>query len=201
MSSPPGPPPFGGSDPQRPLRPVPRARPARRLLAGLLLFALLEVVVLIQFAALVGAGWTFAVLGGSALLGLIVLSRAMSSPGSRQGRGFDVVCGLLLLLPGLLSSLLALVLLVPGVRRAVRTRWRQWARDRGLVSGSATVIVMEPLDRRDDRPVEEPPRGEPGGDKPGDDEAPGGAGGHGSADDERRELRGEGDGDDGPRPA
>ncbi len=135
-------PPGAGSGPLAPRLP-------RRLLAALLVFALAEVVVLVQFAARAGTGWTLAVLGGSGLLGLVLLSRLRSRPGSR---GFDLLCGLLLLLPGLLSSLLGLVLLVPAVRRAVRARWLQWAREQGLVGGAGprTVIVMEPLESHDE---------------------------------------------------
>jgi UPF0716 family protein affecting phage T7 exclusion len=132
-----------------------RARP-RLVLAGVLGFALVEVVVLIRFADRFGVGATVAVLTASALLGLVLLARLRSRTG---GRGFDLAGGLLLLVPGLISSVLGLLLLTPVVRRAVRTRLWRWARRRGLINqttrfetgtASDTVIVMEPLETSDE---------------------------------------------------
>jgi UPF0716 family protein affecting phage T7 exclusion len=101
----------------------------------------------------------------SALLGLVMLARLRSRPGSR---GFDLAGGLLLLVPGLISSVLGLLLLTPVVRRGVRARLWRWARRRGLISettlaepgaASNTVIVMEPLESHD-----QPTNGRPAGD-------------------------------------
>ncbi len=145
-------------------------RPPRWLLAVVLLFALAEVVVLVQFAHRFGGGWTAAVIAGSAALGMVLLARLGSRPGQR---GFDLLCALMFLVPGLLSSLLAAVLLIPAVRAAVRARWLRWARDHGLVAGTGpgTVIVMEPLESSDAPLRDDDEPGDPDEDR---DEDPGG---------------------------
>jgi UPF0716 protein FxsA len=122
------------------------------VVAVVLVGALLEVALLVRFAEAAGPRWTFAVLVGSSLAGVVVLSRLGRRPGERA---LDLFSAALLLLPGLLSSAAGLVLLVPAVRRAVRARWWAWARRRGLIdsTGPATVIVMEPLERHDAPPA------------------------------------------------
>jgi UPF0716 family protein affecting phage T7 exclusion len=141
-----------------------RGRP-RWLLAAALGFVLVEVVVLIRFADRFGVGATAVVLTLSALLGLALFVRVRSRSG---GRGFDLASGLLLLVPGLISSVLGLLLLTPVVRSVVRARLWRWARRRGLINettlsepgaASNTVIVMEPLESHD-----QPTNGGPAGD-------------------------------------
>lgn len=127
MTSPTGPPGPPGSLP---------VRPPRWLLALVLLLALAEVVLLIRIASLIGAGATLALLIGSALLGLVVIASRRAT-----GRGFDLLSGFLLILPGVLSTLAGLVLLAPPVRSVVRNRFHRWIREQHLVRPQDIVIT------------------------------------------------------------
>lgn len=105
------------------------------VLLGLVLGAVLEVVVAIRVADLIGALPTVALLLLSSIAGSSVLRRgapmawrriaAASRTGERVGRqvldgGLLVVAGLLLLIPGLISGVLGALLLLPPVRAVVR---------------------------------------------------------------------------------
>ncbi len=127
VTSPTGPPGPPGSLP---------VRPPRWLLALVLLLALAEVVLLIRIASLIGAGATLALLIGSALLGLVVIASRRAT-----GRGFDLLSGFLLILPGVLSTLAGLVLLAPPVRSVVRNRFHRWIREQHLVRPQDIVIT------------------------------------------------------------
>ena len=97
-------------------------------------FPLLEIALLIRVGELIGVWRLAAIIIGTALLGtyvirrvgLSVFERALSRLGSeREGfsplfDGFmQVVAGLLLIFPGVISDVMGLVLLVPQVRRAL----------------------------------------------------------------------------------
>lgn len=124
MSSSPGVP--GRAGPSRPHR-------ARLVSVAFLALPLLELVLLIAVGRAIGVLATLALLAAGALAGGTILYRA----GARAARRFSggdglaapaaaaallVPAGLLLLLPGFLSDLAGLVLLVPAVRRALATR-------------------------------------------------------------------------------
>jgi UPF0716 protein FxsA len=105
------------------------------LLALLLGGAVLEVLVAVRVADLIGVLPVVVLLLGSSLLGARVLSRravqawrrmgAAPQEGGRVGRrvadtGLVVLAGVLLLLPGLVSGALGLLLLLPPVRAVLR---------------------------------------------------------------------------------
>lgn len=128
--------------------------------ALVLVLALVEVVLLVRFADAFGAGPTVAVLGASGVLALVVLIRLRRRRGER---GLDLVSALLLLVPGLLSSLAGLLLLVPPVRATVRERWWAWLQRSGIVPDLPrhTVIPMQPLEQHDAPPGSGPTGGAP----------------------------------------
>lgn len=95
---------------------------------------LLEIGLLIRLGQLIGIWWLAAIIIGTAILGtyvirrvgLSVFERALSRLGTeREGfpplfDGFlQVLAGLLLIFPGVISDLFGLVLLIPPVRRVV----------------------------------------------------------------------------------
>ncbi|CEJ83333.1 FxsA cytoplasmic membrane protein [Hyphomicrobium sp. GJ21] len=106
-------------------------------IAIILLFAafpLVEIGLLIRLGRVIGIGWLAVIIIGTALLGtyvirrvgLSVFERALSRLGSeRKGvsplfDGFvQVLAGVLLIFPGVISDAIGLTLLVPPVRRAL----------------------------------------------------------------------------------
>lgn len=105
------------------------------LLALLLGGAVLEVLVAVRVADLIGVAPVLLLLLGSSLLGARVLSRraiqawrrvgVAAQEGERVGRrvadtGLVVLAGVLLLLPGLVTGVLGLLLLLPPVRAVLR---------------------------------------------------------------------------------
>ena len=114
-------------------------RRGRRTLALVLLAfglaALAEIAVLVEVAHLIGAGWTALLLVLDVLLGAIVVKHAGrrawqalrtrletgQSPGRDVGDGVLLVLGgVLLALPGFLSDIVALLLIVPFTRPLFR---------------------------------------------------------------------------------
>ena len=117
-----------------------------------LLFVFLEIASLLLVGSWIGAGWTLLLLLGAFVLGLALVGRggreAMSAVNqaarSRQvaddavtGGFLTVVAGVLLMIPGFLTDLAALALLLPPVRALVRRRMRSWAQ-----RGSAQIRVV-----------------------------------------------------------
>jgi UPF0716 protein FxsA len=107
-----------------------------------LLLMFLEIASLLIVGSWIGVGWTLLLLLGGFVLGLALIGRggreAMSAVNqaarSRQvtddavtGGFLTVVAGVLLMVPGFLSDLAALALLLPPVRTLVRRRMRAWA--------------------------------------------------------------------------
>jgi UPF0716 protein FxsA len=147
--------------------------------ALLVLWPVTEIVLLIVAADQFGVGWTLLALGASALAGMIVirvlgaislaeLQRALQRrepPAGPLVRGACVLlAGLLLILPGFLSDLVALLLLIPPLRAAaIRAVWRRWPGAGGGGAGGPTVIEGDyreippegapgsPPDRKDDK--------------------------------------------------
>ncbi|MCC7320092.1 MAG: FxsA family protein [Rubellimicrobium sp.] len=102
--------------------------------AALVALPLIEIALFIRIGGLIGAGATLALVVGSAALGVLLLRghglRGIRLLGQtmRDGRDpggalFDaamvMVAGILLILPGFLSDLIALALLLPPVRAAL----------------------------------------------------------------------------------
>lgn len=119
-----------------------------------LLFVFLEVAGLLLVGSWIGAGWTLLLLLGGFVLGLALVGRggreAMAAVNraarSRQvaddavtGGFLTVVAGVLLMIPGFLTDLMALALLLPPVRALVRRRMRAWAQRR---SASVRVVTF-----------------------------------------------------------
>jgi len=107
-----------------------------------LLLLFLEIASLLIVGAWIGVGWTLLLLLGGFVLGLALVGRggreAMSAVNqaarSRQvtddtvtGGFMTVVAGVLLMIPGFVSDLAALALLLPPVRTLVRRRTQAWA--------------------------------------------------------------------------
>lgn len=117
--------------------PAPRRRSTtlRWLLAGVILLPLLEIIVLVAVGRSIGLLWTLALLVGMALLGawlsrretgrtLRGLQRAVESGRMPTDEATDAILvmvgGFLLILPGFLSDLLGLLLVLPFTRPVAR---------------------------------------------------------------------------------
>ncbi len=96
------------------------------------LYAVIEMAVIVALVATIGFGWTVLLLAGSFLLGLIlagaqvrrqvaVLSRGFREPGAQITDGALVALGsVLMIIPGLVTSVAGLMLLLPPTRTALR---------------------------------------------------------------------------------
>ncbi|MFI2612746.1 FxsA family membrane protein [Kitasatospora sp. NPDC018619] len=133
-----------------PTRPAPRSRLRRVLPLLITAWLVLEIWLLVQVGSWLG-GFTVvllllagALIGGSLIkrAGLKALSAAIDqsrNPQSQQpqtGTSMTVLAGLLLIVPGFLSDLLALTLLLPPTRALWRAVGRR-AADKALRSASA----------------------------------------------------------------
>jgi len=138
-----------------------------RLAVGLLLIVLpvAELAVLIKTGQLIGVWTTVAFVIGMALVGMLILSQqsytvfrrtleAMSEGRPPVGPVLDglflMLAGTLLLMPGLISDVVALVLLVPPIRRIIAA----WSMRRILQSPHVRVSG----DDADWQPEQRPPR-------------------------------------------
>lgn len=107
-----------------------------------LLLLFLEIASLLIVGSWIGVGWTLLLLVAGFVLGLVLIGRggreAMGAVNqaarSRQvtddtvtGGFLTVVAGVLLMIPGFVSDLAALALLLPPVRALVRRRTQAWA--------------------------------------------------------------------------
>lgn len=96
------------------------------------LYAVIEMAVIVALVATIGFGWTVLLLAGAFLLGLIlagaqikrqvaVLSRGIRQPGTQVTDGLLVALGsVLMIVPGLVTSVAGLMLLLPPTRTALR---------------------------------------------------------------------------------
>ena len=96
------------------------------------LYAVIEMAVIVALVATIGFGWTVLLLAGAFVLGLLlagsqikrqvaVLSRGIRQPGAQVTDGVLVALGsLLMIVPGLLTSVAGLLLLLPPTRTALR---------------------------------------------------------------------------------
>lgn len=179
----------------------PRRRPGagRWVLAGLLALPLVEIVVAVLVARAIGAGWTLGALLALTVAGLLVLRRtaraavqALRPPvvgpdgapggGASSARGADLALetagGVLLVLPGLVTGVLGLLLVLPPTRavlrpllgvtaaRLVRSGLARSGRSGRVVSGEAVdvrVVRVEDLHGPDgpDAPPDRPDRPRP----------------------------------------
>ncbi|MFH8384033.1 FxsA family membrane protein [Kitasatospora sp. NPDC018058] len=133
-----------------PTRPVPRSRLRRVLPLLITAWLVLEIWLLVQVGSWLGGGTVLllliagAVIGGSLIkrAGLKALAAAVEqskNPQSQQpqtGTSMTVLAGLLLIVPGFLSDLIALTLLFPPTRALWRAAGRRVA-DTALRSTSA----------------------------------------------------------------
>ena len=108
---------------------------AKWLLSALLLLPFLELVTFIAVAAAIGFGWALALVLASSLAGLLILRHAGGNHVARmrvalsQGSftalqadgtgGSILLAGILLLIPGFITDVVALFLLVAPLRQAV----------------------------------------------------------------------------------
>ena len=173
--------------------PSARARLRRRLLtAAVLLLPIVELTLLIQVGGRLGVGVTLLLLLAAGVAGVLVLryvgstairrlteaSAGPSAAGQAPARARPgaetallVVAGVLLILPGFLSDLVALALLVPAVRRALVRRAGEAVLRRFQVR-TVRVVAGEVVDDdggpgtsrpfpADVRVIQAPPPGEP----------------------------------------
>jgi UPF0716 protein FxsA len=108
---------------------------AKWLLFTLLALPFLELAAFITVAAAIGFGWALSLVIAGSFAGLLVLRHAGGNHIARmrvaftEGRftalqadsssGFILVAGILLLIPGFITDVIALLLLVPPLRRAL----------------------------------------------------------------------------------
>jgi UPF0716 protein FxsA len=134
--------------------------PLRKWLSlALLLLPIGEIAVFVLVSALIGVFPAFALLLATSLAGAIVLRRAGSGrlarlkaaaakgdiPELRANSGglLTVVGGVLLLLPGFLTDILGLALLLPPVQRWIGRLLRQTVERRVRPSGSGRPAVVD----------------------------------------------------------
>jgi UPF0716 protein FxsA len=108
----------------------------------LILWPLAEILLLVLVADQIGVGWTLLALAGAAVAGMLIirvlgaaslteLRHALERREPPAGALFRGACvllaGLLLILPGFLSDIMALLLLMPPLRAAMLGPfWRRW---------------------------------------------------------------------------
>ncbi|WP_035856303.1 FxsA family protein [Cryptosporangium arvum] len=152
----------------------------RALLAAfvvLIVAATVEITLLVRVGQEVGLGWTFLLLVGSALLGSWLLRRegarafralreaaaAGRTPAKETAEGAVVLAGgLLMILPGLISDVVGLLLLVPPIRAlAGRLVLRSAVRRMPPDVSSALLGPMQVRSRRVKADAAAPGQGEP----------------------------------------
>lgn len=136
------------------------------LILALVLLILAEISLYVTLGAALGLGLTLAVVVGSAVAGILVVraqgrhmvermvETAMDrrNPLRTAGDGMlKVIAGILLILPGFLTDLAGLVLLLPPVRAAILARLADRARSQA--ADLAMRAMLHP------RPAPEPPEG------------------------------------------
>jgi UPF0716 protein FxsA len=125
-----------------------------------LLYLVVEIVAVVALASAVGVGWTLVVLLAGSLLGMWlarregvrVLRAANAAVSSRRVPHAEVtdgllvaVAGVLLFVPGLVTGLLGLLLLLPPVRGLVRARLVRAAEDRAPLLRTARIRSRGPV--------------------------------------------------------
>ena len=139
---------------------------------GILLYLVVEVAAIWAVASLVGALWTIVLLVGGALLGSWLARReggkAMRAvmAAARDGRsGHQEVTdgmlvalgGVLIFLPGFVTDVLGLLVMVPPTRTVIRKAWlRRLERKVHVLSHRTVVIDGEVVEPSQPRPRTEP---------------------------------------------
>lgn len=152
--------------PRRPAaaRPAPTRRPWGRLLlvAGAVALPLLEIWLLIQLSQLVGGWITLLVVGLGMVLGVLLTRREGSrawrslTAGVREGRpvsdeiasgGLVLLGGAALIVPGLVTDVVGLFLLLPPTRRLAVRALERWSRARMRRMGVDVDVLRARMDR------------------------------------------------------
>ncbi len=167
---------------------LPARRPGswrRGLVAlGVVALPVVEVFLLIQLAQLIGLGWTFLVVLLGMVLGVVLVQRegrrawAELSKQVRSGRevsdeiasgGLALVGGAALVVPGLVTDVVGLLLLLPPTRRLAVRALRRWAEARVRRMGVDVAALRARMDQSNVVPgevVDTPPQGRPRPDDP-----------------------------------
>ncbi|MBC7736791.1 MAG: FxsA family protein [Candidatus Saccharibacteria bacterium] len=128
-----------------------------RVLIGLTLWGMAEIAAFVVVGSWIGVVGVLALVAGTGLLGIMLLRRqgmaavgqmrsgfVMLRPQALGESGLLVLGGVLLVLPGLLTDLVGLMLLVPAVRRwllaFVTTKVRTAAQQGDLLEGIAVEV-------------------------------------------------------------
>ena len=121
------------------------------IVLGIVLYAAVEIAAVVAVASWLGIGWTLLLLLGLSLLGLVLLRREGNrawrsfqvAVAERRPPGREVLDGMLVLLgavlivlPGFVTDVLALLCLLPFTRRLLGRVLVGWA----LTRGRATVL-------------------------------------------------------------
>ena len=139
------------------------------VLAGAVALLIIELVVVVLVASWIGIGWTLLILLASGLLGALLVRReggrawrsfrASVTEGRPPGRSaldgvLILLGGLLVLFPGFVTDVLALLCLLPPTRRLLGRGLTAWALTRGRTTvvrvrstrapGGATAAPPEP---------------------------------------------------------
>jgi UPF0716 protein FxsA len=129
----------------------------KRIIAAILLLPLAEIIAFVLVAALIGTGPALLIVLASTIAGSLLL-RAAGRAGLAHFRGtvagtpdgatqnmqdgagsvFTVLAGLLLFVPGFLTSLAGVLLLIGPVRQTCNDRFKRWLR-RGQPSDPGTL--------------------------------------------------------------
>jgi len=168
--------------PTSPSTPRPRRSRLRRYLPlGIVVWLVLEVWLLTRVAGAAGGPTVFLLLVAGVVAGSVIIKRAGrrafqnlnealqrgGSPARGGGNGLLMLGGLLLMIPGLVSDVAGLLLLLPPVQKAV-SRWTESALERRLrraAPGSLGDVFQQARIHRPDGKVVQ---GEVVRDEPGD---------------------------------
>lgn len=136
---------------------------------GVILLPVVELAVLIKTGQLIGLWATLGLVVGAGLLGAAVMSRQsmtvlrQTQTAMAEGRppigpaldgAFLLLAGVLLMIPGLVSDALALLLLIPPLRRLIA----RWSVTRLMAHGDVHVTVRGTrIDGARERPTGRPP--------------------------------------------
>ncbi|GHJ46828.1 hypothetical protein Cs7R123_41700 [Catellatospora sp. TT07R-123] len=122
--------------------------------AAVLLVGAVEFLIFLWLASQIGAGWALLLVAVLSILGIVLMRREGMAAwrrlrAARQGgdprgeQALDAVVGLvaalLLIIPGLLTAVVGLLLLIPPVRRLVRSRARA-ATEKRIPAGAANSV-------------------------------------------------------------
>ncbi|MFD1827870.1 MULTISPECIES: FxsA family protein [Mumia] len=128
----------------------------RGVAATFLLLPVIEIALAVAVSSWIGVGATIISLMALSLVGIVVIretgrrgwqdlrlaARDGVPPEGGSGRGLTMLVGFLFAVPGYLTAVAGALLLLPPVRKAVRTRSRRWAERQG------TWVVSEQFQRR-----------------------------------------------------